>query len=114
MQKNIFRRVFWNSGIFLINNKKLLQNFKKYHSKILILCKKIMSELSQDLDFLETDLKLMKKLPEISFDKAILEKNDCNFMIKFKQTWNDIGSWKTLSDVVKKKIKKTKFKYKYF
>ena len=26
----------WN---FLINNKKLLEDFKKYHSKILILCK---------------------------------------------------------------------------
>ena len=104
-KKYISKGFFWNSGIFLINNKKLLEDFKKYHSKILILCKKIMSELSQDLDFLETDHKLMKKLPEISFDKAILEKNDCNFMIKFKQTWNDIGSWKTLSELSKKNQK---------
>ena len=90
-RNDISKGFLWNSGIFLINNKKLLEDFKKYHSKILILCKKIMSELSQDLDFLETDLKLMKKLPEISFDKAILEKNDCNFMIK----WHIFGNRKS-------------------
>ena len=26
-------------------------------------------------------------------------------MVKFKQTWNDIGSWKTLSDLSKKNQK---------
>ena len=96
---------FWNSGIFLLNNTKLLEDFKKYHPKILRCCSLINSKLKNDLEFLETDLKLMNQLPEISFDKAILEKDKSLNMIKFEEKWTDLGSWLSLSELSKKNVK---------
>ncbi len=98
------RGFFWNSGIFLINNNKLLSDFRKYQPKIFRYCSLINSNLKKDLDFLETDGKLMNKIPEISFDNAILEKIKKLSMIKFKEKWTDLGSWNSLSKLSKKNV----------
>ncbi len=90
---------FWNSGIFLLNNKKLISDFKKYHPKILNICEKLITNLKQDLNFLATDEKLMSALPNISFDKAILENSDSLMMMKFRQSWKDLGSWNEVAEV---------------
>ena len=95
---------YWNSGIFLLNNKNLKSEFKKFHPNIYATCKKIIAQLKNDLDFIETDLKLMKKLPAISFDRAILEKTESLLMKEFKQTWFDLGSWNTLSELSERNI----------
>ena len=51
---------FWNSGIFLLNNKTILSEFKNYSPKMFSLCSQIVSELKRDLNFLETDQTKMK------------------------------------------------------
>ena len=99
VKKYISQGFYWNSGIFLINNKKVIEDFKKFNPKLLKLCKKIISNLSKDLEFLETKYEFMNKLPELSFDKAILEKCESIYMLKFNQKWRDIGSWKTLTEL---------------
>ena len=99
VKKYISKGFYWNSGIFLINNKKLLEDFTKVNPEILKLCKKIVSNMSNDLEFLETNYEFMNKLPNISFDKAILEKCESIYMLKFNQKWRDIGSWKTLIEL---------------
>ncbi len=96
---------FWNSGIFLLNNQKLLLDYKKYFPRILKQCEKISSSLKKDLEFKEADLKLMADLPNISFDKAILENNDFLSMMNFNKSWKDIGSWNSLTEISKKNIK---------
>tara|TARA_B100000963_G_scaffold318966_1_gene300453 strand:- start:617 stop:2008 length:1392 start_codon:yes stop_codon:yes gene_type:complete len=96
---------FWNSGIFLLNNEKLISDFEKYQPKILEISSKIIKKLKKDLQFLDTNHNLMKKLPEISFDNAILEKNDNIKMIKFGQDWTDLGSWNSLMDLSDNNIK---------
>ena len=95
---------FWNSGIFLINNKKLINDFKKYQPKIINLCLKLFENLKPDLDFLITDKSIMRKLPEISFDKAILERNDSLKIMKFNQAWRDLGSWNAITNISKNNI----------
>lgn len=104
-QKFILNGCYWNSGIFLMNNDKLLDDFKKYHPKILDNCLKIVSSLTNDLSFIQTNSKIMKKLPEISIDNAILEKNDSLFMVKFKQNWKDLGSWNSVTDLSETNVK---------
>ncbi len=101
----ISRGSYWNSGIFLLNNHNILLDFKKLHPKMYRLCNQIIANLENDLEFLETNSKLMKQLPEISFDKAILEKTSHLFVKKFKQPWKDLGSWNTLSDISDKNVK---------
>ena len=95
---------YWNSGIFLLNNKRLESEFKKFHPNMYATCKKIISQLRIDLDFIDTDLKLMKRLPEISFDRAILEKTKSLLMMEFKQNWFDLGSWNTLSELSEQNV----------
>ena len=96
---------FWNSGIFLLNNNNLISNFKEYHPQIYSICEKLISILKTDLEFRETNMKLMKDLPEISFDKAILEKNNSLSMMKFSQHWRDLGSWGSLTELSEKNVK---------
>ena len=99
------KKYFWNSGIFLINNEKLVRDFKKYHPTILKYCEKIIDNLIIDLDFFVTRESMMKKIPEISFDKAILEHNDSLVMMKFNQSWRDLGSWNSIVDLSEKNTK---------
>ena len=98
------RGYYWNSGIFLLNNKHLQSEYKRYYPNMYAKCKKIISELRIDLDFIETDLKLMKKLPAISFDRAILEKTQYLLMKELKQTWFDLGAWNTLSELSEQNV----------
>ena len=46
----------------------------------------------------------MKRLPEISFDRAILEKTKSLLMMEFKQNWFDLGSWNTLSELSEQNV----------
>ena len=96
---------FWNTGIFLLNNETILSEFQKYIPNMFALCSQIVSKLKKDLDFLETDHIKMKKLPNLSFDKAILEKNNSLTMVKFCQPWRDLGSWNTLTELSDKNVK---------
>ena len=98
------KKYFWNSGIFLLNNEKLILDFEKYHPKILEISLKIIKKLKKDLQFLDTNQDLMKKLPEISFDNAILEKNNNIKMMKFDQDWTDLGSWNSLMELSDKDV----------
>ena len=93
------KQYFWNSGIFLLNNEKLISDFEKFQPKILEISLKIIKKLKKDLQFLDTNQDLMKKLPEISFDNAILEKNNNIQMMKFDQDWTDLGSWNSLMEL---------------
>ncbi len=103
-EKFIANGSYWNSGIFLLNNINVISEYMKFHPKIYKLCNLIISKLENDLEFLETNHRIMKKLPEISFDKAILEKNNCLHVVKFDQSWRDLGSWNALSEVSKKNV----------
>ena len=96
---------FWNSGIFLLNNEKLVSDFEKYQPKMLKISFQIIKKLKKDLQFLDTNQDLMKKLPEISFDNAILEKNNNIKMMKFEQNWTDLGSWNSLMELSNNDVK---------
>ena len=104
-EKFLKNNYFWNSGIFLLNNEKLVSDFEKYHPKILQISFEIIKKLKKDLQFLDTNQDLMKKLPEISFDNAILEKNNNIKMMKFEQNWADLGSWNSLMELSNNDVK---------
>ena len=90
---------------FLLNNEKLISDFEKFQPKILEISLKIIKKLKKDLQFLDTNQDLMKKLPEISFDNAILEKNNNIQMMKFDQDWTDLGSWNSLMELSDNDVK---------
>ena len=97
----------WNSGIVFARKDSIINNFIKHQPKILDLCIKSVSrsKLSKNIFFL--DKNSFKKIKEISFDHAILEKAKNINAIKLNISWFDLGNWREISNIFK--IRKNKY-----
>lgn len=89
---------FWNSGMFLIDAKVYLEEFKKIQPDLFFACKKAVSNSIRDLDFIRIDKENYKDCPDISIDKAFMEKSCQASVIPFKSKWSDIGAWQSVLD----------------
>jgi len=104
----IKKKGYWNSGIIFASKMSIVNNFQKHQTKILNLCIDAVykSKVSNNVCYLNK--KSFQKIPEISFDYAILEKSKNINTIKLNIPWSDLGSWKEISNIFKKN------KSKYF
>jgi mannose-1-phosphate guanylyltransferase/mannose-6-phosphate isomerase len=87
---------YWNSGMFAFNGAIMLEEYKK-----------LAPELTQMMSALvDSDRPISaeqyQKLPNISFDYAIMEKTARGVVLPADLGWNDIGSWKSLYDFLPK------------
>lgn len=69
----ISKNALWNSGIFIFNSSFFQDNY---------------NELLENYEQIE----------KISFDKAVLEKQDDFNVIEYAGEWKDLGTWNTLSE----------------
>ena len=92
----------WNSGIVFARKDSIINNFIKYQPKILNLCIKSVSKSKLSKNIFYLDKNSFKKIKEISFDHAILEKSKNINAIKLNTTWFDLGSWSEISNIFKK------------
>ncbi len=92
----------WNSGIFCFEGKWLDKSIKTYKPEMYSLLLDILptSELNQI--YFYPDKEKFSKLTEISFDKAIVEFNQHNYVAILDAGWTDLGSWHSLSALQKK------------
>ena len=95
--KQIIKKgAYWNSGMFFMRKDSIINNFKKYQSKIykntLLSIKK--GRFRNNILFLNKSF-FIKNLSK-SFDRAILEKTKDTFAIKINIPWSDLGSWKEI------------------
>ena len=88
---------YWNSGIFMFKSSTLLAEVKKCAPEIYALLNNFNFSASAEIPFTEFD-----KMPNISFDYAIMEKSNNIALVELKSDWNDLGSWKSIYDVSKK------------
>jgi mannose-1-phosphate guanylyltransferase/mannose-6-phosphate isomerase len=93
---------YWNSGIFFASKISIINNFRKYQSKILNLCIDAVNKSRVQNNVYYLNKKSFQKIPEISFDYAILEKSKNIDGIKLNITWSDLGSWKEISNIFKR------------
>ena len=107
-KKIIKKNGYWNSGIIFATKISIINNFQKYQTKTLNLCidSILRSKLLNNVYYLGE--KSFRKIPEKSFDYAILEKSKNINGIKLNIPWSDLGSWKEISKLFKKN------KNKYF
>ncbi len=92
---------FWNAGIFVFKGSWLIEACKDKHKMSLVeiqdvLPKKYPSEL-----YFTPDTEKFSYLLEAPFDKAFVEKNNNNIMLKLDAGWSDLGSWVALSALQK-------------
>lgn len=103
------KRYLWNSGILIVKASTWLKAINEFRFDIYINVKNIInSRLMRFSDFeLTVPLDAFDKVPSDSIDFAVLEKashsNNFNVrVIEFSGFWTDLGSWKSIYDIVKK------------
>jgi len=85
---------FWNAGIFVWSAKTLAKAFQ-VHAPAL-------AALFEDANSPEKVQYSFENSPEISIDYAIMEKADNIYVLPVSCGWSDLGTWKSLHEVVEK------------
>jgi mannose-1-phosphate guanylyltransferase/mannose-6-phosphate isomerase len=81
----------WNSGIFLLNIKRLFEEFKT-----------LLPLLHDKLSSVEVLLENYGDVPSVSIDFGIMEKAKDIMVFPFKEGWRDVGSWESVYEILKK------------
>ena len=89
----------WNSGMFLFQASKLIEELKIYAPNIFISVNNAVNNATQDLDFIRLEKKSFESSPSDSIDYALMEKSNNVVVVPLNAQWNDIGSWKALYDI---------------
>ena len=110
-KKIIKNNAYWNSGMFFLTKKSVINNFKKYQNKNFKHCLNsvIKSKFRNNIYYLNK--KDFLKCKSNSFDYAILEKSKDINAIKLNIPWSDLGSWKEICKLygkLKNKYRKKK------
>ena len=110
-KKIIKKNAYWNSGMFFLTKKSIINNFIKYQNKNFKHCLNSVNKSRFKNKIYYLYKKDFLKCKSISFDHAILEKSKDINAIKLNIPWSDLGSWKEICkvfDKFKNKYKKNK------
>ncbi len=91
----IDKRYSWNSGIYIFKASSIIKEIKKYSPEILIHCQDAFKNREMDLYFEKIEEMSFKKCPNISIDKAVMEKTNQGVVFSLDIGWSDIGGWKS-------------------
>ena len=70
------------------------KEINKYYPEIIFYCEQALEKKSLDLDFLRIHKESFYKCPNISIDKAVMEKTSFGTVVPLFCDWRDLGSWK--------------------
>lgn len=87
---------FWNSGMFAFKASVMMAEFRKFEPVLLETMQKILRKRGS------ISMAQYKKLPDISIDYAIMEKTAKGVVLPSDFGWSDIGSWKSLYNILPK------------
>lgn len=83
----------WNAGIFIVRAGELIDLAHQLQPEMMQQIVTSYKQAKNDLDFLRLDPDSWKKIQEISFDYAFMEKADHIGCMSFAGTWSDLGDW---------------------
>ncbi len=101
-KKIVKKKGYWNSGIIFARKDSIINNFRKYQFKTLMICIHSLNKSKKSKNVYYLNKKSFKKIQEKSLDYAILEKSKNINGIKLNIPWSDLGSWKEISNIFKK------------
>jgi len=87
---------YWNGGIFIGKASVIWKEIERHSPNIVKLLKKWDKK---DFSLLKN---IYRKLPDISFDYAVMEKTKIAKVVPYKGKWNDLGDWNAIYDVLPK------------
>jgi mannose-1-phosphate guanylyltransferase len=92
----IKQKGYWNSGMFFLRKDSIINNFKRYQSRIYKNCVNAVSKAKLKDNTYYLNKTSFEKATAKSFDYAILEKTKKINAIKLDIPWSDLGSWKEI------------------
>jgi mannose-1-phosphate guanylyltransferase / mannose-6-phosphate isomerase len=90
---------FWNSGMFCFAAGTLLESMAETCPVLLAAARECYAKVHQGSMAVEFDRDSFGAMPDISVDYAVMEKAARRAMVPARFDWNDIGSWKAISDL---------------
>lgn len=94
---------FWNSGMFAFKVSAILEEFRRYQPKLLDMMEQMVQPPSRITE------SAYAALPDLSIDYAVMEKTRKNVVLPSNFGWSDIGSWKSLYELLPKDEKNNVF-----
>ena len=110
----IKKKGYMNSGIFFMRKDSIIRNFQKYQKKMYSYCINSVKKSKAYNNIYYLDKYSFKKIKEISFDYAILEKSKNINGIKLNISLSDLGNWKEIWKFFKKNKSKNFIKKNTF
>lgn len=89
-------KFLWNSGMFVFTPAGVLQEATRLVPELLAAVEVAQTSGKNPLTPGE---EAYRRIPEISFDKAIMEKSERVMVVPCDPAWSDIGSWQSLWDI---------------
>ena len=90
------KKYFWNSGIFLFKASVIINEMKIFCPEIYKFALEAYNFSTRDLDFLRLDKERFNNCPDISLDKAVMEKTKLGIVVPMNVGWSDVGNWSSL------------------
>jgi mannose-1-phosphate guanylyltransferase / mannose-6-phosphate isomerase len=87
---------YWNSGIFLFAVRHFLAELERLHPVMLESCRKAVEAGETDRRCLRLDEAAFAQAPELSIDRAIIERTNRAVLVPVDATWHDVSSWRGL------------------
>ena len=109
-KKIIKKKGYWNSGMFFARKDSIINNFKKYQSRIFKNCCEAVYRAKIYKNMYYLNKSSFNKLTDISFDYAILEKSINIYGVKLNIPLTDLGNWKEIWKFFKKQKTKNSIK----
>ncbi len=102
--ERLFKRkdFFWNAGIFVFKASVILEEVARFVPCVFRAFEG--AELFDSRGRISSGRLrgVYKIIPSLSIDQAVLEKSSSCFMIKTDFSWSDLGSWESMSRILKK------------
>ena len=95
-------RHFWNSGIFLLAARQVLDEITRHEPEIAELSRLIVEKLDPAAPVSRIDRDLFEQCRDVSIDHAVFEHTREAAMVNAHFAWSDLGSWRVLWEAADK------------
>jgi len=92
-------RHLWNSGIFLLSARSLLDELARHEPQILFHAKEALTRSIYKGGVIHLDPVAFARCPDLSLDYAVMERTDRAAVVQADFDWTDVGSWSTLWEI---------------
>lgn len=87
------KNYFWNSGMFIIPAKLLLEEIERFNPAMLALVKKAYSAAQKSTDAIKLEKESFSEIQGDSIDYAVMEKTTNAVVVPLDAGWSDVGAW---------------------